>query len=153
TRPRDLQRFEPSWELVAGGAGSGKTAAAATSSRIALVDRWRDFGAFNVTTGVQRHFYRFGKVATGADVSYDGATGARVDIAGGRQIESRAPVDERFALGLYGGYEHVIARFSVLFQLGYTVWRGFDGQDVPRFYQRYGSRFHFSDHLFGTFAV
>jgi hypothetical protein len=41
-----------------------------------------------------------------------------VDFIDGRQVESRAPVDERLALGLYGGYEHVIARFSVLFQLG-----------------------------------
>jgi hypothetical protein len=152
-RADDRPRFEPSWEFVVGGAGSGKNAAATTSSHIDIVDRWRDFGAFNITTGLQRHFYQFGKVATGADVSYDGATGARVDISNGRQVESRAPVDERFALGLYGGYEHVIARFSVLFQLGYTVWRGFDDEDVPRFYQRYGSRFHFSDHFWGTFAV
>ena len=76
-----------------------------------------------------------------------------MDIINSRQVESRAPADQRFALGLYGGYEHVIARFSLLFQLGYTVWRGFDDEDVPRFYQRYGSRFHFSDHFWGTFAV
>jgi hypothetical protein len=149
----DLPPFEPAWEFVVGGAGSGKNAAAATSSSIDIVDRWRDFGAFNVTTGLQRHFYRFGKVATGADVSYDGAAGARVDIITGRRVESRALFDERFALGLYGGYEHVMARLSVLFQVGYTVWRGVDEEDVPRFYQRYGTRFHFTDHFWGTFAV
>ena len=150
----DLPRFEPAWELVVGGAGSGKTAAAASNSpAIDIADRWRSFGAFNVIAGMQRHFYQFGKIAAGADASYDGATGARVDIRDGRQVESRAPVDERFALGLYGGYEHVIARFSVLFQLGYTVWRGFDDEEVPRFYQRYGSRFYFSNRFWGTFAV
>jgi hypothetical protein len=149
----DLPRFEPSWEFVVGGAGSRKSAAATTNSHIDVVERWRDFETFNITTGLQRHFYQFGKFATGADASYDGATGARVDIINGGQVESRAQVDERFALGLYGGYEHVIARFSILFQLGYTVWRGFDDKDVPRFYQRYGLRFHFSDHLWGTFAV
>jgi hypothetical protein len=149
----DLPRFQPSWEFVVGGAGSVKNAAAATSSHIDVVDRWRDFGALTITTGLQRHFYQFGKVATGADVTYDGATGARVDIANGRPTESRAPADERFALGLYGGYEHVIARFSILVQLGYTIWRSVDEEDVPRFYQRYGSRFHFSDHFWATFAV
>jgi len=152
-RAEDLPRFEPSWEFVVGGAGSGKNVAAATSTHVDVVDRWRDFDAFNITAAVQRHFYQFGKVATGADLSYDGATGARVDIVNGRQVDSRARVDERFALGLYSGYEHVIARFSVLFQVGYAVWRRFDDEDVPRFYQRYGSRFHFSDHFWGTFAV
>jgi hypothetical protein len=153
TRAEDLPPFEPSWEFVVGGAGSGKTAAAATNSTIDVVDRWRHFGAFNITTGLQRHFYRFGKVAIGADLSYDGATGARVDVVDGHQVESRAPLDGRFGLGLYGGYEHVIARFSILFQLGYTVWRGFDDEEVPRLYERYGSRFYFSDHFWGTFAV
>ena len=149
----DLPRFEPSWEFVVGGAGSGKNAVATTSSRIEAVDRWRDFGAFDVTAALQRQFYRFGKVATGADITYDGATGARVEIVDGRQVESRAAVDDRFALGLYGGYEHVIARFSLLFQLGYTVWRGFEDAEIPRFYQRYGSRFYFTDHFWATFAV
>jgi hypothetical protein len=152
-RAADLPRFEPSWEFVAGVAGSGKSAAAATSSRIDVAERWRDFGALNITTGLQRQFYRFGKIAAGADVSYDGSAGARVDIVNLRQVESRAPVDERFALGLYGGYEHVIARFSILAQLGYTVWRGVDDPDVPRLYERYGSRFYFTDHFWGTFAV
>jgi hypothetical protein len=149
----DRPRFAPSWELVVGGAGSRKNAAAATNSHIDVVDLWRDFAAFNVTAGLQRHFYQFGKVAAGADVTYDGATGARVDITDLRQVESRAPAGRRLALGLYGGYEHVIARFSLLVQLGYTAWRGFDDKDVPRFYQRYGSRLHFTDHFWGTFAV
>ena len=150
----DLPRFEPSWEFVVGVAGSGKTTAAATnSSQLEVADRWREFGALNITAGVQRHFYRFGKVAAGADVSYDGATGARVDVRDRQQVESRAPAVERLSLGAYGGYEHVIGRFSPIVHLGYTAWRGFDDEEVPRFYQRYGSRFYFSDRFWGTFAV
>jgi len=157
-RPRapaaELPPFAPSWEFVVGAAGSGKTIAAATNSpQLDVPDRWREFGAFNITTGVQRHFYRFGKAAAGADVGYDGATGARVDIRELEKIESRAPAPERWSLGVYGGYEHVIGRFSAILQLGYTAWRGFDDEEMPRFYQRYGSRFYFSDRFFGTFAV
>ena len=63
----------------------------------------------------------------------------------------RAP--ERLSLGVYGGYEHVIGRFSPIVQLGYTAWRGFDDEEVSRFYQRYGSRFYFSERFWGTFAV
>src|SRR5262245_8168340 len=115
-RPEDLPPFAPSWEFVAGVAGSPRSDAAA---------------AFNVTAGMQRHFYRFGKVAAGVDAT--------------RDIQA--------SLGVYGGYEHVIARFSVLAQFGQSVWREFDDPDVPEFYQRYGSRFYFSDRLWSTFAV
>lgn len=152
-RADDLPRFDPSWEFVVGAAGSPKNVTAATGANISVVDRRRDFGAFNVTTGLQRHFYRFGRAAAGADVTYDSSTGARVDIVGGERVESRAPADRRFAVGAYGGYEHVIARFSVLVQYGRMVWRGYEDPDVPRFYQRYGSRFYFTDRLWGTFAV
>jgi len=152
-RPEDLPRFDPSWEFLVGGAGSPKEATAATNANIDVVDRRRDGGAFNVNTAVQRHFYRFGKAGGGADVAYDSSTGARVDIIGGQRVESRAPVDRRFSLGVYGGYEHVIARFSILVHYGRTVWRGYEDPDVSRFYQRYGTRFYLSDRFWTTFAV
>jgi hypothetical protein len=148
-----LPPFAPSWELVAGGAGSPKSAVAKTSTNVPLSDRWREFGAFNVTGGVQRHFYRFGKAAAGADITYDGATGARVEAVGSQLVDVRVPRDERFGVGIYGGYEHLIARIGVLAQFGYTVWRGFEDDEVPRFYQRYGTRFYLSEHVWGIFAV
>ena len=148
-----LPPFAPSWEFVLGGGGSSKSAAAKTSTHVALPDRWREFGAFNITTAVQRHFYRFGKAAAGLDLTYDGATGARVEAIAGRQIDVRAPRDQRYGAGVYGGYEHVIARFGVLAQFGYTAWRGFDDEEVPRFYQRYATRFYLSSRFWGSFAV
>jgi hypothetical protein len=148
-----LPPFSPSWEFIVGGAGSPKSAVAKTSTHVPLSDRWREFAAFNLTTGVQRHFYRFGKAAAGADLTYDGATGARVEEVAGQLIESRVPRDERFGVGFYGGYEHLIARVGVLAQFGYTAWRGFEDEDVPRFYQRYATRFYVSEHFWGIFAV
>jgi hypothetical protein len=149
----ELPRFSPSWELVAGGAGSAKSAVAKTSTNVALSDRWRDFGAFNLTAGVERHFYRFGRAAAGADLTYDGGTGARVDAVAGQTIESRAPRDQRLGAGVYGGYEHIMARIGVLAQFGYTAWRGFEDEEVPRFYQRYGTRFYLGDRVWAIFAV
>ena len=152
-RPEELPPFAPYWEFVVGAGGSQKNITARTNSSLDAVDRRRDFRAFNITAALQRGFYRFGKAAVGADLTYDGGTGARVDIVDHRQVESRVAVGDRFALGLYGGYEHVIARFSILAQLGYQPWRGFDDEDYPPFYQRYGSRFYVTRHLWGTFAV
>ena len=152
-RPGELPPFTPSWRFVAGGAGSPKSAVAKTATHVALSDRWRDFGAFNFTSAIERQFYRFGMAAAGADFTYDGATGARVERIGGREVDLRPPADERFGVGLYGGYEHLIARVGVLAQFGYTVWRGFEDEDVPRLYQRYGTRFYLSDRFWGLFAV
>ena len=61
--------------------------------------------------------------------------------------------DQRYGAGVYAGYEHVIARFSILAQFGYTAWRGFEDEDVPRFYQRFAARFHLSPRFWGSFAV
>jgi len=152
-RARDLAPFAPAWEWIVGAAGSPRNVVAAGNAAADEFDRRRSFGAFNVTTGVQRHFYRFGKLAAGADLTYDGAAGARVDVLDGRQIESRAPVDRRGMAGVYVGYEHVMARLSVLLQLGYAAWRGVEDPDVPRVYQRYGARFELSPHVWSTFAV
>ncbi|HKB12556.1 MAG TPA: hypothetical protein VKD69_17965 [Vicinamibacterales bacterium] len=152
-RERDSDRtpFSPAWEIVAGAGGSSKNVVAAGSD--AISDRRRSFGVVNVTAALQRHFYRFGKLAAGTDATYDGAAGARVDIADGRLVESRAPGDRRLALGVYGGYEHVMARFSVLLHVGYTVSRGVDDPEVPRLYERYGARYQLTDHLWTMFAV
>jgi hypothetical protein len=109
-----------------------------------------DFGAFEVTAAAQRHFYQFGKIAGGTDVTYDGATGARLDA--GNQAW-RATAGQRWALGLYGGYEHVIFRFSVLAQVGDYVARGFASPTTSRLYSRYGWRYQFNERVWSTVAI
>ena len=152
-RGDELPPFAPAWEFLAGVAGSSKNVVAAGSGTIVDGDRRRSFGAFNAATAVQRHIYRFGSVGSGVDITYDGAAGARVDILDNHEIESRAPADRRMTVGVYGGYEHLLARLSVLFDVGYTAYRGVDNPDVPRLYQRYGARFRLSNHVWTTFAV
>lgn len=145
--------FTPAWEFVAGGAGGSKNVNARTNVDPDTVDRNRDFGAFNVTVGLQRHVYHFSKLAGGADLTYDGSVGSRVDVVNGAVVDSRAPTGERFALGLYGGYEHVFHRLSLIVQVGYNVWRGYDDPAFPRVYQRYGFRWNFSERFWGTLAA
>jgi len=118
-----LPPFIRTSEFVVGAAGGRKNAGD------------RDFRTSNITAGLQRHFYRFGKVGAGADITYDGS----------------AP--KLTALGLYGGYEHVIARFSILAQLGSIVGSGFGNDDIPRFYQRVGARVYLTVPVWAMFAV
>ena len=129
--------FTPSWEFVVGGAAGVKNVAG------------RDFGATVITSAAQRQFYRYGKFALGTDATYDGSTGARLDEA---DTHRRASADQRWSLGTYGGYEHVIGRFGAILQLGYYVARGFDNP-AKRSYQRFGWRYRVTDRLWSTVAI
>jgi hypothetical protein len=60
---------------------------------------------------------RYGKVAAGTDLTYDGGAGAKVDIIEGNPVQWRPGAGQRLAIGLYSGYEHVIERFWVLFAI------------------------------------
>ncbi len=146
-RPLHLPRppFHPAWELVIGGSGGMKNVVE-RSSPIAT----GDYGAFDLTTSVQRHFYRFGKIAVGTDLTYDGSTGALLDEEGRL---TRASGIDRWGLGVYGGYEHVIDRFSVIVQVGDNVVRPYDSPDTRRLYARYGWRFFLTDRLWTMFAI
>jgi hypothetical protein len=144
---REAPAFEPAWEFVVGGAAGRKNVLDKTNPAIR-----RDYGAIDVTAGLQRHFYRYGKVAAGTDVTYDGATGARVDVVNGNNVEWRPAAGQRLDVGLYGGYEHVIDRFGAFVQAGYSVARRFDDPG-RRFYMRYGWRYHVNDRFFGLFAI
>ena len=110
----------------------------------------QDFGAFEGTVAAQRHFYTFGRVAAGADVMYDGLTGAELGADG---VLSRADSMQRLATGAYAEYEHIIGRFSAFADAGYVVARTSDTEDASRFYQRYGWRYQMNGRLFTTVAI
>jgi hypothetical protein len=139
---RPPQGFEPVWDVIVGGSGGMKNVVELTGSR--------DFGSFVGTAGAQRQFYPFGRLAMGTDVTYDGSVAAITTSAIQRAFEN---TDGPWALGVYGGYEHIIGRFSAFLHLGYTVVRGLDDPEVPRAYQRFGWRYQVNDRLFATFAV
>ena len=123
-RPPGL--FQPAWEFVISESGGVKNVIETTGRH--------DVKLFDTTAGLQRHFHLFGKFAAGTDVTYDGSTGAG------------------WALGFYGGYEHVVGRFSAIAQLGYRAVRGFNDPDVPRLYQKFGCRYYVNDRVFLTFT-
>jgi Lipid A 3-O-deacylase (PagL) len=140
----DPPPFQPSWEYFVGGAAGAKNVADWSTPTTQ-----QDFGTLDTTGGVEWHFYRFGKIAGGTDLTYDGSTGARID--GGKIV--RAGAAERWALGLYGGYEHVIGRFGAILQPGFVVARGYEGAGSSRFYQRYGWRYHINDHFWSSVSI
>ena len=144
-RVRKPPPFHPSWEFIGGGTGGVKNV---IERREPLT---RDnYWSLDGTAALQRHFYRFGKIAAGLDLAYDGAAGARID---GADTRWRASGGQRWALGFYGGYEHIIGRFGALVQVGENVARGFDDAQTPRLYERFGWRYHFNDRYWTTIVI
>lgn len=141
----DPPLFQPAWEFVVGATGGVKNVIEQSSPRAR-----EDFAAFDVTAATQRQFYQFGKIAAGIDLTYDGSMGAAI---GSFDQQRRADAGQRFAIGVYGGYEHIIGRFSVIAQVGDNVVRGFVGANAPRLYSRYGWRYHFNEHMWSTIAI
>src|SRR5262249_6651516 len=133
------------WEFVLGGTGGVKNVVERETPIVRA-----DFGAFDVTAALQRHFYRFGKIAAGADLAYDGSTGAHLDE---QEREWRAAIGQRWDLGVYGGYEHIIGRFSALIQAGRTVSEGYTAPDSRSLYSRFGWRYQMNSHVWTTLAI
>jgi hypothetical protein len=137
--------FAPSWEFVAGGIGGLKNV---IESRDPLTRG--NYWSLDATAAIQRHFYRFGKISLGSDLTYDGATGVRLDDT---DKTWRANSMDRLALGFYGGYEHVIGRFGAIVEVGDNVLRGFGDSSVARLYERFGWRYHINDRYWTSFSV
>ena len=143
--PHDVGKpppFQPVWDVIVGGAGGAKNVVEITGRR--------DFGSFQATVGPQWRFYRYGRIAMGTDVTYDGSVGA---ITSAAIPPARESTNGPWALGVYTGYEHIIGRFSAFLHVGYNVARGADNPDVSRGYQRFGWRYQINDHVFGTFSI
>jgi lipid A 3-O-deacylase PagL len=142
-RPRKpLARFQPSWEFLGGGVAGLKNIGDGRNP-----GPGQNFAVGAANAGLQRQFYRYGKIAAGTDFTIDGATGA---LHHGPREPGAA---DHLSLGVYGGYEHLIGRFGALVHLGYKVANGYNTPDSSQWYGRYGWRFHFSDRLWGIFAV
>lgn len=147
--------FRSKWEVLVGGATGFKNVVedGAPAAK-------QDFRVFHATAAVQNLFYRYGKIAGGADLTYDGATAATGTTIDGAIVHSRADAGERWRVGVYGGYEHVIARFGAFIHLGYGL--GADrnavrsienGAGESRFFQRFGWRYRITDRLWGMMAL
>ncbi len=128
---RELPPFEPFWEMtLAGGAGWKK---------VALEEGPEDFGVFAATFELSRHVHSMGKLVGGADWTYDDSANAGLD-----HVSS----SDRMAVGLFGGYEHLIGRFSIPVSVGYYVARGREDDRLPALYQKIGLKYHVTDRLF-----
>lgn len=140
---RSLPPFESRWEvLVAGGGGINNINFDTENPDVIEKYKNVDFLVLNLQMGLNRQVGHMSKLGGGLDVTYDESIGAQIDVVDGEVNDVSTSTSDKLALGLWGGYEQVIDRGSILLQLGYQVARkDFEGS-LPRFYQRLGVKFH-----------
>ena len=137
--------FTPDWEVLVGASAGAKNVVESNGPMVR-----EDFTALGGSVAAHRKFYRFGLMATGLDIAYDGSVGIRTNPA---DMRWRAQPTERWALGGYGGYEHLVGRFAAYLHLGYRLAQGFEEPGASRFYQRFGWRYRINDRFYSTFSV
>jgi hypothetical protein len=154
---RTVAPYRPRWELA--------TTFAAGARNLALDLRndpdyarflTKDYLIANLTVTASRQFSHMSRYDLGVDLEYDESVADIVELESlksGRDLDAADFLD-KLGLGLFVGYEHVVARANFIVQLGYTVLRR-DVPDVndnearlPRFYQRLGLKYHVLDDAF-----
>ena len=140
-RPRRvLGPFAASWETrVAATFGVKGVGLVPSAPMGPLTDRSK-LGIGNVKGSFWRRFYRGGQVGGGLEVSFYAPR------------EEPRSVGHGVGLGAYGGYEQLFGPLSFFLHIGRHVWR--DRDDTrPMVYQRFGTRYQLTDHVFGMLAV
>lgn len=145
TRPerRPPPELDSHWGLVLWGAGGSKNIELPGDSQSEGADRRQSFGVANLGTTLLFPLHPMSTLRGGVDLTRDGSANAPADPS----------TSDELALGLYGGYQQEIAKFSILVDVGYHVWRGRDDDLVPAAYQRIGWSYRFFRRWFAGIQV
>ena len=103
------------------------------------------YGYWTVRSYFDRTLSRFSRFIVGGELVMNRAL--RADIAR-RVTDEDQPDYKRGSLLI--GHELLVSRVSVMTQLGYYLYRPYDGDFDPDFYQRYGIKYYFSEKVFAT---
>lgn len=147
---RDLGRYEPRW-VVSTSFAIGVRNLAADLRDDPQFARYltRDYTIANLTFAAARQFHPMSRGTVGLDVEYDETVHDLAfieDLRAGREPRDIG-FGDRLGLNLIGGYEHVVARTSLLIHMGYSLLRkDVDGR-LPAFFQRLGLRHRVYDRI------
>jgi hypothetical protein len=111
----------------------------------------RDFAVWTLTSTFYRQLSYKSKVGAGVDLVFDRSINAQIDAADGKIDNIDLPSQDEIRVGLYGAYEFVLYRLSVLINVGYSVIQ--KENQLPDLYQRLGAKYHFFDDFFAGLNV
>lgn len=144
---RPTPKLDSHWGAAIWGAGGAKSIEVPPEpdepDELEDTDRRERFGVANLGATLLYRAHPMSTFRGGVDLTYDKSANV-----GGEASD----VDKR-GVGIYGGYQQEIGKFSVLLDLGYYVWRGSHFSLTPATYQRLGWSYRFLDGVFAGIQV
>jgi len=101
-----------------------------------------NYGVFSFMPTINRQISHTVKFGAGLDAAYDGSINAQIDISNNGELAlADVPFTDKISLSVFGSFELVAGRISLIVQPGYTfIRKEIEGQK-PAFYQRAGVKY------------
>lgn len=114
---------------------------------------YKYYNCFGLSSMIYKRLSYKSNLGIGLNFGYDDKADTEFILEGDRDLSTNSPFKDRLNLNAFIGYEYKIQDFSVLFDLGYYLYRIRSNTSSPNFFQRLGFRYHFNDYLFGSVSI
>lgn len=142
--------YEDNWEFLIIAAGGVKQVEFdTTNTGLSTKYLGVNYGIFTLMPTINRQISHKVKFGAGLDLAYDGSINAQIDISENGDLSlADVPFLDKTSLSVFGSFELVAGRLSLVVQPGYTLIRKeIEGQN-PAFYQRAGLKYMIWKDLF-----
>ncbi len=165
---KDIPKYNSEWEYIALLTYASKQLAFDTTQVEGNEGYMAEtYNIVTFSTGINRQISRKVKFGLGMDFGYDGAWNSYISYKNGVTESRNVENASKFNLGIYGAFELVIHKLSVIAQPGWYVYRSewnvpdkdlSTGDIPPRrksegSYQRLGIKYHIFDNLFAGINI
>jgi len=163
----EIPDYKDNWEYIALFAASSKQLGFQVTDNADTTYVAETYGVFTFSTGVNRQISHKIKFGAGADFSYDGSYNSYISYQNNKTTgRLNAGTNNKLAIGIYGAFELVVNKLSVVIQPGWYIYREdwqvpespSQGIAIPRrkpggSYQRIGLKYHIFDNIFAGINV
>ncbi len=158
----DVPKYKGNWEYIALFAASSKQLSFKVIDNIDTAYVAETYGVFTISTGVNRQISHKVKFGAGIDVGWDGSYNSYISYLNNKTTERlNASNDNKLSVGVYGSFELVINKLSMIIQPGWYLYRAHwkvpnepsANISIPNrkpggSYQRIGLKYHIFDNVF-----
>ncbi len=166
---QEVPKYKDDWEYIVLFAASSKQLGFKVTSNNDTAYVAETYGVFTLSTGLNRQISHKVKFGLGADVGWDGSYNSYIEYSNNETTAKKnAGTGNKLSIGVYGSFELVVNKLSVIVQPGWYLYREEwqipdtdsppAGVSYPRrvpgtSYQRIGLKYHIFDNVFAGINV
>ena len=165
---QEVPKYKDNWEYIVLFAASSKQLGYMVTSNNDTTYVAETYGVFTLSTGVNRQISHKVKFGLGADLGWDESYNSYIEYENNKTTAKKdAGTGNKLSVGVYGSFELVVNRLSVVVQPGWYLYREEwqipegtppEGVSYPRrvpgsSYQRIGLKYHVFRDVFAGINV